>query len=74
MYHYIKPNFRVKAKLCYLGTDSFIVYIKIFTQTKDFETRFDSSNYELHRALFKEKNKPVIVLIKEELHDKVCCI
>ena len=68
-YDYIKPKFRVKAKLCYLRTDSFI-----FTQTKDFETRFDSSNYELDRALSKGKNKQVIILIKEELDDKVCCI
>ena len=68
-YDYIKPKFRVKAKLCYLRTDSFI-----FTQTKDFETRFDSSNYELDRALSKGKNKQVIILKNEELDDKVCCI
>ena len=48
----------VKAKIC---TDSFIVYIKtedIYKDiTKDIETRFDTSNYELERPLPKRKIK-----------------
>ena len=27
-YDYVKPKYCVKAKLCYMDTDSFIVYIK----------------------------------------------
>ena len=40
-----------RTKLCYMGTDSLIVFIKtddIFKDiTEDVETRFDTSNYEL---------------------------
>ena len=47
-----------------MDTDSFIVYIKrddIYKGiTKDVETRFDTSNYELDRSLPKGKNKKVI--------------
>ena len=25
-YHYLKPKYDEKAKLCYMGTDSFVVY------------------------------------------------
>ena len=49
-----------KAKLCYMDTDSFTVYIKandIYKDTAaDVETRFDTSNYELDRPLLKGKN------------------
>ena len=43
-----------------LDTDSFIVYIKtdIYKDiAEDFETRFDTSNYELDNSLPKEKIK-----------------
>ena len=47
-----------------MDTDSFIVYIKaedIYLDiTKDVETRFNTSNYELGRPLPKGKNKKVI--------------
>ena len=35
------------------------------------ETRFDTSNYELDRLLPKGKNKKVIVLMKDELREKI---
>ena len=54
---------------------SFIIYIKTYDVYKDtaedVETRFDTSNYELDRPLPKEKNKKVIVLMKDELGRKV---
>ena len=47
----VKPKYGEKAKLFYMDTDSFIVYIKtadIYKDiAKDVETRFDTSNQEL---------------------------
>ena len=69
---YVKPKYSEKAKLCYLDTDSFIVYMK----TNDIyvavvENRFDTSNYELGRPLSKGKNEKLIELMKDELGRKV---
>ena len=54
-YDYVKPKYGEKAKLCYMDTDSFILYRKttdIYKDiTVDVETRFDVSNYELDRLL-----------------------
>ena len=48
-----------KTKLCYMDTDSFIVYIKtnyIYKDiAEDVKTRFDTSNYELDRPFPKGK-------------------
>ena len=56
---YEKPKCGEKAKLCYMDTDSFGVYIKtedIWVDiAKDFETRFHTLNYELDRSFLKEK-------------------
>ena len=56
---YVKPKYSEKAKLCYMDTDSLIVYIKtddIYKDiAEDIETRFDTSNYELDRLLPKGK-------------------
>ena len=49
-YHYLKPKYQDKPKLCYMDTHSFIIQIK----TKDFpkdivndvEKWFDPSNYD----------------------------
>ena len=75
MYNYVKPTYDKKAKLCYMDTDSFIVYIKTDYIYKDFpediETRFDTSNYELDRPLPKGKNKKVIELMRDELGGKI---
>ena len=49
-YDYLKPKYGEKAKLCYMDTDSFIVYIEtddIYKDiSEDVETRFGTSNYE----------------------------
>ena len=60
-YDYVKPKYGEKAKLCYMDTDSFIVYIKTDDIYKDIaedvETRFDTSNYELDRTVPNRKIK-----------------
>ena len=79
-YDYVKPKYTEKVKLCYMDTDSFILYIKTYKIYKDIaedvETRFDNSNYELNRPLPKGKNKKVIDVMKDELdkknHEKIC--
>ena len=62
-----------------MDTDSFIVYIKTDNTYKDtaedYETRFDTSNYDLEcnsnkRPLSKGINKKVIGLMKDELEEK----
>ena len=66
-YDYVKPKYGKKAKLCYMGTDIFIVHLKrndIYKDgIEDVETRSHTSNYELDRPLPKGKNKKVIGLI-----------
>ena len=72
-YDYIKPKCGDKAKLCYMDTDSFIMYIKTEYFYKDIaidvERLFDTSNYDKkdERPLPIGKNKKVIGLFKEEL-------
>ena len=72
--NYVKTKYDEKAKLCYMDTDIFIVYIKTDVIYKgiaeDVETwccRFESSNYELERPLPKGENKKVIRLMKDQL-------
>ena len=61
LYDYVKTKYREKAKLYYMDSDSFIVYIKtedIFSGIAyNVETRFDISNYELGRPLPKGKRQ-----------------
>ena len=49
-YDYVKPKYSEKAKLCYVGIDSFVVYRKtddIYKDiARDVETRSGTSNYE----------------------------
>ena len=58
-----------------MDTDSFIASINTDDSylyiAKDDGTRFDSSNYELHKPLTKGKNKKVIDLMKAELGGKI---
>ena len=75
LYDYVKPKYGEKAKLCYMDTDSFIVYIKtddIYKDiAKDVETRFDTSNYQLDRPLPRAKYEKVIRLMKDELDEQI---
>ena len=56
-------------------SDSFNVYIKtndIYNDlAEDFETRFNTSNYQLDRPLPKGKNKKITGLMKDELGGKI---
>ena len=74
-YDYMKPKYGEKAKLYYMDTCSFVVYIKtedIYVDiAKDVERRFDGSNYEFERPLPIGKNKKVIGLMKDELDGKI---
>ena len=57
-----------KVKLCYMDTDSFLYIKYIYADiTKNVETIFDTSNYDLDIPLPKGKNKKVIGLTKGEL-------
>ena len=73
-YEYIKPNYKEKAKLCYMDTDSFVV--KIFTEDffeDDTERWFDTSNYDKNdkRPLKTGINKKVIGMFKDEIGGKI---
>ena len=73
-YNYMKPKYGDNMKLCYMDTDSFIMYIKTedFCNdiTDDAEKIFDASNYDVNRSLPTRKNKKVILLMKDELGGK----
>ena len=72
-YDYVKPKYSEKAKLCYVDTDGFIVYIKTDDIYKDIaedvEIIFDTLNYELDKPFPKEKK--VLELMKDELVGKI---
>ena len=72
---YMKPKYGDNVKLCYMDTDSFIMYIKRedFYEdiANDVEKRFDTSNYKVDRPLPTGKNKKVIGLMKDELGGKI---
>ena len=74
-YHYMKPKYNNDVKLCYIGTDSFIMNTKTNDFYKDIfndvENRFDTSNYEVNRPLPTGKNKKLIGLMKDELGGKI---
>ena len=57
-YDYVKRKYGEKIKLCYMDTDSFIIYKKADdTYKEDVETRFYTSSHELDRTWSKGKNK-----------------
>ena len=75
-YNYIKTKYGDKARLCYIYTDSFVIYIKTENFYKDIanddERWFDTSNYDVNdeRRLPIGRNKKVIGLFKDELGRK----
>ena len=72
---YVKLKYDEKAKMCYMDTDTFIVYIKTNDIYKDiaenFETRFHTSNYKLDRPLPKRKTEKSNWLMKDELGGEI---
>ena len=74
-YDYMKPKYGDNVKLCYMDTDSFIMYNKTEDFYKDIandvEKRFHTSNYECDRTLPTVKNKRVIELMKDEQGGKI---
>ena len=74
-YNYIKSKYQHNGKLCYMDTDSFIVYIKIEDTyegiVNDVQKWFDASNSVLERPLPIGQNKKVIEVMKDELSGKI---
>ena len=76
-YDYIKLKYGDRAKLCYIDTDSFIIYIEIEDFYKDIandvERWFDTYDNDEsdERPLRISKNKKVISLFKDELGGKI---
>ena len=72
-YDYLLPMYGENIKLCYIDTDSFIIYVKTDDFYKDISNDidkwFDTSNYskDIDRTLEKDKNKKVIGKFKDEL-------
>ena len=65
-YDYLLPMYGENIKLCYMDTDSFIIYVKT---DDDIDKWFDTSNYskDIDRTLEKGKNKKVVGKFKDEL-------
>ena len=76
-YNYIEPKYDDKARICYMDTASFVIYIKTEDFHKDIandvERWFDTSNCHENdkRPLLIGKNKKVICLFKDELGGKI---
>ena len=76
-YDYIKPKYGDKARLCYMDTDSCVIYIKTEDFYKDIagyvKRWFDTSNYDEkdERPLPIGKIKKEIGLFKDELGGKI---
>ena len=64
-YDYIKPKYQEKAHLCYIDTDSFIVY----TETEDFykDIASDVNNWFDTLAYDKNDNRPLPIGINKKV-------
>ena len=76
-YDYIKPKYGDKGRLCYMDTDSFIIFIETEDFYKDIagdvDRWFHKSNYDEKdkRPLLIDKNKKVIGFFRDELGGKI---
>ena len=76
-YDYIKPKYGDNAILCYMDTDSFVIYMKTEDFYKDIagdvERWFDTSNYDEKdkRPLPIGKNEQLIGRFKDALGGKI---
>ena len=76
-YDYIKPKYGDKTRICYMDTDSFVMYIETEDFYKDIasdvERLFDTANYDKKdkRPLPIAKNKKVIGIFEDELGGKI---
>ena len=76
-YDYLKSKYGDKVKLCYMDTDSFVIYVETEDFYKDIanyvDKWFDTSNYDENdeRPLPIRKNKKVIGMFKDELDGKI---
>ena len=76
-YDYLKPKYGDKVKLCYMDTDSFVIFVKTEDFYKDIANDVDkwcdTSNYDEkdERPLSIGKNKKVIGMFKDELGGKI---
>ena len=81
-YNYLRLKFDENAKLCYMDTGSFIVFVKTHDIYKDIaedvKTRSDTSNYEIDRLLsIGKKWKSDWInekLIRWTIYEKICWI
>ena len=76
-YDYLKPKYGDKVKLCYMDTDSFVIYVETEDFYKDIANDVDkwfyTSNYDKmdERQLPIGKNKKVTGLFNDELGGKI---
>ena len=78
-YDYVKAKYGERVKLCYMDTDSFIVYIKaddIYKDiVKDVESRFNTPNYESDSNWISKKSNWINERrIRQKNNDKICWI
>ena len=66
-YDYVKPKYDGKAKLCYMNTDSCIVYIKTDDICKDITEDVETSFYT---SIFHKKNNKLILKMQQRFKSK----
>ena len=76
-YDYLKPKYGDKVKLCYMDTDSFVIYVETEDLYKDIanvvDKWFDTSKHDKkdNKPLPIGKNKKVIEMLKDKLDGKI---